>query len=84
MNPNGIGLGLYFCKQIMSHLEGEISFDSKNYSTTFSVKFPILTNSEVLRQPSNKRARFFDKVRARTEYTDNSRDSRLIFASDQN
>ncbi len=53
MNPNGIGLGLHISKLIMSHLGGEISFESKDHSTTFSVKFPILTNSEVLRKPLN-------------------------------
>jgi signal transduction histidine kinase len=51
MNPNGIGLGLHISKQIMSHLGGEISFESKDHCTTFSVHFPISTNSEVLRKP---------------------------------
>jgi len=81
MNPNGIGLGLYICKQIMSHLGGEISFDSKNNGTTFTVKYPILTNSEVLRQPSNQGKRFFDK--SRTDLSGDSSDSRIIFASNQ-
>lgn len=50
MNPNGIGLGLHICKQIMSHLGGDIHFESKDHSTTFSVNFPISTNAEVLRK----------------------------------
>jgi len=40
MNPNGVGLGLSICKDLIEQMGGKVSVDSKlNKGTTFTINF---------------------------------------------
>ena len=46
----GNGLGLYITKQLVESMHGQIDFESEeNKGTTFTVKFPIYNEEEVLK-----------------------------------
>ncbi len=48
--PNGVGLGLYLCKQIVTRHGGKIGFDSSDKGATFWVELPLANNKKTSRE----------------------------------